>query len=69
MPYPHRQQAPGRLGHLLLRGPVATLEERRCAVSTCRCVLARDNPERICSPCMQRVSRMPRLFADYLEGD
>lgn len=42
------------------------LPERRCANSACRCVLARDNPERFCSPCQRRVSQMPAAIHDFL---
>lgn len=42
------------------------LPQRRCANTTCRCVLARDNPERFCSPCLRSASDTPDIVLDFI---
>lgn len=69
MPVPRNHVDPGLLGigQVVLRGKRQEHPPgRRCADSTCRCLLARDNPGPYCSPCDRRVSQMPAAIHDYL---
>lgn len=69
MPRPRRHLSPVIDGADRILAPRRSSHgqpERRCAVSTCRAVLARDNPHRWCSPCMDRVSDTPHAVRDYL---